>query len=155
MSSNTQPEALKAIKGFLILFVLGLIVYGGFSLKNRIAGSTGSEQATAISGNVSSNPTPAEINKNARAALSKAKLNAFIQSQTCVEDLLKAPATAKFPFADTDLIPQLSDSTFLVESWVDAQNSYGAMLRQYYRCIVVQHGDGSQDCLETKFVAKR
>ena len=50
----------------------------------------------------------------------------------CVElQVLKAPATAKFPDLD-EMIVNGSDGKYNVSGYVDSQNSYGAMIRTQY-----------------------
>lgn len=60
---------------------------------------------------------------------------AVVQCQNYVKMRLKAPGTADFPFLDHDVTPMGSD-TYLVRSYVDAQNGFGAMLRSNYRCQI-------------------
>jgi hypothetical protein len=59
---------------------------------------------------------------------------AFYTSETFLEDYLKAPSTAKFPiYSSSDVnISQIDSITYSVNSWVDAENSFGAMLRSRY-----------------------
>lgn len=56
---------------------------------------------------------------------------AAIKAETAVKTLLKAPSSAKFPSETTNcwLLP---DSTVVVKGAVDAQNSFGAMIRNSY-----------------------
>ena len=65
------------------------------------------------------------------------EIDALIHSRDCVKKQLKSPSTAAFaPLAESTVI-KTNDSTFTVLSWVDSQNSYGAMLRNAYTCTVV------------------
>src|SRR5580693_5113852 len=59
------------------------------------------------------------------------KSKAYIISQNFVEDRLKSPSTAHFPIFDYSC-KQLEDHTFLVRSYVDAQNAFGATIRTDY-----------------------
>ncbi|MCZ8330414.1 MAG: hypothetical protein O9282_03785 [Flavobacterium sp.] len=65
--------------------------------------------------------------------LNKLKIEALSYSQVCVEQNLKSPSTAEFPYA-TDGVVQINDSVFVVNSYVDSQNGFGAMIRTKYRC---------------------
>ena len=56
---------------------------------------------------------------------------AFIQSQAYVKDFLKSPGSADFPFADFSYIDHEDDS-YTIQSYVDSQNSFGAMIRSDY-----------------------
>jgi hypothetical protein len=62
---------------------------------------------------------------------------AFVMSQSFVKDRLKAPSTADFPWAansDGVRIVKTKDNpcTYVVTSYVDARNSFGAKLRTRY-----------------------
>lgn len=61
---------------------------------------------------------------------------AYVMSQTFVKRGLKAPSTADFgSYSDSQVIPMPageSACSFLVRGYVDAQNSYGAMIRNNY-----------------------
>jgi len=55
---------------------------------------------------------------------------------TFVEQRLKAPASAKFPYMSTDNVTDLGGGKFNVVSYVDSQNSFGALIRNTYDCSV-------------------
>lgn len=61
---------------------------------------------------------------------------AYVMSQTFVKRGLKAPSTADFgSYSDSQVKPMPageSACSFLVIGYVDAQNSYGAMIRNNY-----------------------
>jgi hypothetical protein len=65
---------------------------------------------------------------------------AFVSSQMFVEQRLQAPATAKFDYSSRNT-KQLNDTTFLVKSFVDSENSYGALLRTDYSCVIIFSND--------------
>lgn len=50
---------------------------------------------------------------------------------------LKAPSTAKFPDDSTVKVSPGGGFNFLITSYVDAQNSFGAMIRTEYTCVLV------------------
>lgn len=58
---------------------------------------------------------------------------AFVQCQAFVRNNLKAPATAQFPSKPLSAIAA-ADKTFVVTSTVDAQNGFGALLRNDWIC---------------------
>jgi len=64
------------------------------------------------------------------------KFDAYVMSQLFVEDALKAPSTAKFPVYSEDMVVDGGDGSFIVSAYVDAQNSFGAMMRSNYVCIM-------------------
>lgn len=57
--------------------------------------------------------------------------DAYIFSQDVVEGRLKAPRTAKFPFRDYSIRLQ-SDCVYVVSSYVDSQNGFGALIRTHW-----------------------
>lgn len=59
------------------------------------------------------------------------KIDAFVMSQEIVKQYLKAPSTAKFASYAGSIVTQ-EGNLFYVTSYVDAQNSFGAMLRNRY-----------------------
>jgi hypothetical protein len=62
------------------------------------------------------------------------KTTAFVMSQSFVKKQLRAPATAEFPWvSDCDVtVNYLGDCTHEVRAYVDAQNAFGAKLRNRY-----------------------
>lgn len=75
-------------------------------------------------------------------------LDAYVMSQIYVEKQLKAPSSAKFPVFDNSMVVPLGDNRFKVTSYVDAQNSFGAMVRTPYTCTIKNTG-GDKWLLET------
>lgn len=63
--------------------------------------------------------------------INKMDTKAFTISQGFVEERLKAPGSADFPYLDYTA-EYKGDSTYVVKSYVDAQNSFGAKLRTRY-----------------------
>jgi hypothetical protein len=59
-------------------------------------------------------------------------------SQEFVKKQLTAPATAKFPRYEESFVEDLGsiEHRFRVTAYVDSQNSFGALLRTNYTCIV-------------------
>jgi len=81
------------------------------------------------------------------------KTEAYIMSQQFVKNCLKAPSTAKFPRAIEweGHTTQIDSRTFLINSWVDSQNSFGAMLRTKFSCKVQYKGNDQWTCLDIDF----
>ena len=62
-----------------------------------------------------------------------------------VKGKLKTPSTAKFPSiwsGHSQYVTYLGDKQYRVESYVDAQNIFGAMLRTNFNCKV-EHVEGN------------
>lgn len=78
------------------------------------------------------------------------KVDAFVMSQTFVKTLLKSPSTAKFPLITSAEIIPYGNGRFKITSYVDAQNSFGAMIRNNYTCTVKYVGDNKWECENIK-----
>ncbi len=63
------------------------------------------------------------------------EFGALYDSRTFVTRQLKAPATAKFDDATAN-VKKLNDTTFTIVSFVDSENSFGALLRSNYFCTI-------------------
>jgi len=55
---------------------------------------------------------------------------------------LKAPSTAKFPFGGHRDVTALGEGRYLVESYVDSQNSFGATVRTSFRGVIRETESG-------------
>lgn len=78
---------------------------------------------------------------------------AVTKAQSYVKKHLKAPRSAKWPvLADggfgANHATKLADGTYMVRSFVDAQNEFGAMIRTWYVVRLRMHQDGRADILE-------
>lgn len=63
---------------------------------------------------------------------------AYVMSQEFVKRQLRAPSTAEFPIWPDEYQSQaLGECRYMVDSFVDAQNGFGAMLRSYYRVTLI------------------
>ena len=62
------------------------------------------------------------------------KYMAKSMTETLVKQRLKSPGTAEF--SSDPRIVYIGDSSFVVTSWVDSQNSFGAMLRMNFTATV-------------------
>ncbi len=68
-----------------------------------------------------------------------------------VKARLKAPLTAKFPFSYYgQYIMKSGSSTFIVESYVDAENSFGAKLRSNFKVVIEKTGDNSYNVISVE-----
>lgn len=69
---------------------------------------------------------------------------AWTAAKSTVEKSLKAPSTAKFPFSyNGQNIKQTSNDTFIVNSYVDAQNEFGAMIRSNFSVTIKKTSSNS------------
>ncbi|MEW6115610.1 MAG: hypothetical protein AB1553_01760 [Nitrospirota bacterium] len=79
-------------------------------------------------------------NPPAQPQYKPSKFDAFVMCQQFVEKKLKAPSTADFASSTESTLTAIDRNTFMIISYVDAQNSFGAKLRNHYACKV-QHVD--------------
>ena len=66
-----------------------------------------------------------------------AEIDAYVTAKEFVTARLKAPSTAKFPGMfdqDEKQTVSLGNGRYRVHSWVDSQNSFGAMIRTHWTC---------------------
>ena len=72
--------------------------------------------------------------------------NGYIAASYCkdfVSGRLKSPSSASFPFLPNST-SHVGDGVYEVHSYVDAQNSYGAVIRTSYTCRVRPNGKPSE-----------
>lgn len=89
---------------------------------------------------------PLPVSKNERD-----DIDAFVMSQSFVEQRLIAPATAKFPYiGDAYEVTKLDSVTWLVDSYVDSQNGFGAFIRTRYVAKLMYMGNGQWKLMNIK-----
>ena len=69
------------------------------------------------------------------------ELGARVVCQEFVKRRLKAPATAKFELHHVRQVAPLDSGCYTVWGYVDAQNSFGALIRSEYYCSVCSTGE--------------
>jgi len=74
------------------------------------------------------------------------KLDAWVNAQQFVKNHLKSPASADFPSAYESSVIVESDTSFLIGSYVDAENSFGGNMRSNWSCRIVFEPDGMVSC---------
>ncbi|MBU1279520.1 MAG: hypothetical protein KJ699_01885 [Alphaproteobacteria bacterium] len=76
-------------------------------------------------------------------------VEAFVMSQRPVTATLRAPATADFPSINSANITRADGCRYIVNSYVDAQNGFGAQIRTNYRAVMQRDpDDGSWRAIE-------
>lgn len=68
---------------------------------------------------------------------------AYNYAKGFIKENLKSPSTAKFPgtFEKKDHVRNLGNGEYLIESWVDSQNSFGAMVRSRWSCKIIMKNE--------------
>lgn len=80
------------------------------------------------------------------------KISAWVFTQYLVEQRLKSPRTAKFPFGGAqNHVEETVSGIFIIRSYVDAQNAFGSDVRQRFFCKLQEKSDGSFDVLQLTF----
>jgi len=81
-------------------------------------------------------------NKNKPDTEGLNKISAYTMAEQFVQKQLKAPTTAKFPYSnDAEINYDETTKVWTIKSYVDAQNSFGAMIRTTYTAKVKYLGD--------------
>lgn len=90
-------------------------------------------------GNRRSTPTPRDP---------ATPIGAVLMCEDFVKDRLKAPSTADFQNIYDAQSSEISTDVFVVVSHVDAENSFGAMIRTIFQCKVKYIGNDRWELLE-------
>ena len=93
-----------------------------------------------------------ESNENKIMSEEDQKFSAYYNSQECVKELLKSPSTAEFPSGSEQFVTRIDNDTFLINSYVDSQNSFGAMLRTNYVCQITLNNNDTYTCDSIKLL---
>ena len=75
------------------------------------------------------------------------RLGAFTAATMFMQKGLKSPATAEFPTFRDNMVWKESHNTYSVKSYVDSQNSFGAMIRTDFYFLL-------KDSVDTWFVVE-
>lgn len=70
---------------------------------------------------------------------------AWVCAQNIVEDYLKSPSTAKFCTFKDATVTYLGDDKYKVRGYVDAQNSFGATIREYFTVTYTATSSGYKE----------
>lgn len=68
---------------------------------------------------------------------------AYIISQDCVKNKLKSPSTADFPFSDYK--SEVDSNNYIIQSYVDSQNGFGATIRSDWQVKLKYIGGDQAD----------
>ncbi len=119
------PEKMTPENVVVAVVIIGAAIIFGTIGYNKVSGDSGK---------------PKPKNKPAPEVVYEPKgSDAIVACRNAVRESLKAPRSAEFkgmfdsPQSD---VQDLGRGRFRVASWVDAQNSFGAMIRQRFECVV-------------------
>lgn len=115
MLSETSQVEHKTAKDYLVLIVILIGIFAMYYFGN-------------------SSETPKQKPTHSAVA-------AFTVCQQYVQQSLKAPGSAKWPGGYSDYTQHLGGGRYRVTAWVDAQNTFGALVRTNFKCEVRWQSD--------------
>lgn len=68
-------------------------------------------------------------------------IGAYVEVQNHVEQRLKSPGTADFPWTPSKHGSNVATQTYYIEAYVDSQNGFGATLRTNFAAIIRKVGE--------------
>ena len=131
---NPEPQAAhdkKVQQGFIFamcLVVLCIIGVVATSANQPVPAKSPTPPTTQTSGHSSKHTSSSGSSSTTNTARHSDE-DAFYCATLIVEDYLKAPSTAKFCKQSDATVTHLGNGEYMVTGWVDAENSYGAMIR--------------------------
>jgi len=118
-NNDIEPESnIKLIAGLITVAIfIGLI----FGVKSLFTFDSDSNDVTNSYNNSSTN-----------------KQLAYNYAMDYVKQKLKSPSSAEFPslFDRQEHITELSSTEYQINSWVESQNSFGAMIKTNFSCLI-------------------
>lgn len=81
------------------------------------------------------------------------EMTALVISREFVNDKMAAPATTVFYMGES-ASRQLQPDKYLITSYCDSQNKYGALIRYDYTCVMVYLGNGRWTCLNLRIESR-
>ena len=79
------------------------------------------------------------------------EVEAWVAAKIEVEDNLKSPKTASFPWSYEEYVTKINDNDFKVRSYVDSENSFGATIRTNFSCTVEFTGEDTYIVKDLQF----
>lgn len=133
---NPEPQAAhdkKVQQGFIFamcLVVLCIIGVMATSANQPVPAKSPTTPTTQTSGHSSKHTSSSSSGSSSTTNTARhSDEDAFYCATLIVEDYLKAPSTAKFCKLSDATVTHLGNGEYMVTGWVDAENSYGAMIR--------------------------
>lgn len=135
---DPEPQAAhdkKVQQGFIFamcLVVLCIIGVMATSANQPVPAKSPTTPTTQTSGHSSKHTSSSSSSSGSSSTTNTARHSdddAFYCATLIVKDYLKAPSTAKFCKLSDATVTHLGNGEYMVTGWVDAENSYGAMIR--------------------------
>ncbi|MBC7554354.1 MAG: hypothetical protein H7257_10285 [Taibaiella sp.] len=126
------------MKQFLGLLGVACAIYGVYQFETCSSGCKNHENSYSNSNSISNE------NRQDRQTVSSPQnpshTEAYTISTNFVKDNIVSPTTADFPFEPINV--KNINNKYIVCSYLDAQNEYGAKIRQEYICLLDYNGGG-------------
>lgn len=135
-----EINMLKSIGSLLLAIAIMLGTYWLSTLPKDTFSKAAQEPTESAQPNVTEySPPKSEDNFNAAR---HTDIEAWICAKDIVENNLKSPSSAKFcSFAEAS-IRHIGNGEYMVVGWVDAQNSFGATIRESFVVTYIATADG-------------
>jgi hypothetical protein len=88
---------------------------------------------------------------NFSSSLDDRAFTAWAVHNLFVKNALKAPATAEFAPQSASKVETVGKDIYKITSYVDAQNSFGAKIRNYYTIVLKDNGPDKWQVVSLKF----
>lgn len=121
---------------FIALILSGLVIWGSFQYDSR-------EKIDGLKERTAKADRESEINYDANR--NSDKVLAYNLATDFVKESLKEPTTAEFPPTKEKIkhVKYLEKKRYQINSWVDSQDTYGAMTRRNFSCILTIDGSSA------------
>lgn len=126
--NQSDVNLLKSVGSFLLAIAIMLGTYWLSTLPKDTFGKATQESAETLRPNVTeaNSPRPETNINSARHT----DTEAWVCAKAIVQDNLKSPSTAKFCSFTEASIRHIGNGEYIVAGWVDAQNGFGATVRE-------------------------
>jgi len=127
---SSDNDGFSAVIG--LLFILCIM---GSCISNCVKNRSSTVSYTGVpneSGSYSSNTQSYNVNTR----------DAWIYTKEIIRRELKAPSSAEFEFAGHRNVNYLGNKRYSFSSYVDSQNSFGAMIRTHFSGIIKETNSG-------------
>mgnify|MGYP006290189853 CR=1 FL=1 len=114
LNENSDEKLSGWVVGIIMLFLLGCVVFSVSLVTSAIFNGDDNNSSTVI------------VEKEEETY---SDYDAYVNAQMILENFLKSPSTAEYPVASKATIKRYTDDGFRVESYVDSQNGFGAVIR--------------------------
>lgn len=99
-----------------------------------------------------STPSSSGTEKNTDRTESASKIDAWVAAQYFVENRLKAPSSAKFPFGGAQKhVSDMGGGLFIIRSYVDSKNAFGVEIRTKFFCKIQKNKKRNFDLIQLTF----